>query len=139
MSFPPQPVHRDPVDVFIHQFTILQIGNIRWVPIDLNLQKLIVKEGKGAAGSESPIIRAQEQPMSTSRISERVSEAFIRATGHHDSAQSSESPSGPATERPRPFSVAISREAGTRGPAVARALGARLGWKVYDNELLEMV
>src|SRR5207248_10218227 len=42
-------------------------------------------------------------------------------------------------EQPRPFSIAISREAGTHGPAVARALGARLGWKVYDHELLEMV
>jgi cytidylate kinase len=77
--------------------------------------------------------------MSTSPISERVSEAFIRATGHHDSAQSSEAPSGPGVGQPRPFSVAISREAGTRGPAVAKAVGARLNWKVYDNELLEMV
>jgi cytidylate kinase len=77
--------------------------------------------------------------MSLSPIPERISEAFIRATGHHDSAQSSEASSGPGAGHARPFSIAISREAGTRGPAVARSVGERLAWKVYDHELLEIV
>ncbi len=77
--------------------------------------------------------------MSTSPFSERVSEAFIRATGHQHAVPSSKASSEPGADQPRPFSIAISREAGTRGPVVARALGARLGWKVYDQELLEMV
>ena len=74
--------------------------------------------------------------MSHSQFSERVSEAFIRATGHHDAVSLfSES----SDRRARPFSIAISREAGTRGPAVARSVGERLGWQVYDHELLEIV
>jgi cytidylate kinase len=74
--------------------------------------------------------------MSLNQLSERVSEAFIRAAGHHDTQHAAaDSHARPA----RPFSIAISREAGTRGPVVARAVAARLGWQVYDNELLEMV
>jgi cytidylate kinase len=34
------------------------------------------------------------------------------------------------------FSVAVSREAGSGGESVAREVGRRLGWPVYDNELL---
>src|SRR5437879_1034407 len=77
----------------------------------------------------------QEQPMSLSHLPERVSEALIRATGHLDSAQTHDADHSHA----RPFSIAISREAGTRGPAVARAVAERLGWQVYDNELLALV
>src|SRR5260221_12794499 len=78
----------------------------------------------------------QEQPMSLSHLPERVSEALIRATGHHDSAQTR----GDADHsHARPFSIAISREAGTRGPAVARAVAERLGWQVYHNALLGVV
>lgn len=72
--------------------------------------------------------------MSRNRTPERISEAWIRATGR------SEHPSPAETEAARRrFSVAISREAGTGGPAVARAAGERLGWQVYDHELLELV
>jgi cytidylate kinase len=73
--------------------------------------------------------------MNLGHLPERVSEAFIRATGHHDPAAVNESPDS----RPQPFSIAISREAGTRGPAVARSVAERLGWKVYDQQLLELV
>jgi cytidylate kinase len=40
--------------------------------------------------------------------------------------------------RPAP-SIAISREAGARGRSVARALGQKLGWQVYDSELVDKV
>jgi cytidylate kinase len=39
----------------------------------------------------------------------------------------------------RGLSIAISRETGTPGSEVAREVGARLGWPVYDHELLEAV
>jgi cytidylate kinase len=74
--------------------------------------------------------------MSLSQLPERVSEAFIRATGHHDAAAATDESS---EVHARPFSIAVSREAGTRGPAVARAVAERLGWKVYDQQLLELV
>lgn len=74
-----------------------------------------------------------------SLLTDRVSEALVRSAGHHDAAiRRGESERG-GTSHVFPFSIAISRETGTRGPAVARAVGLRLGWPVYDHELLELV
>lgn len=41
-------------------------------------------------------------------------------------------------EEPR-VTIAISRQAGSRGPQIAQAAGARLGWPVYDHELLTRI
>lgn len=42
------------------------------------------------------------------------------------------------TERyPLGLTVAISREAGARGASIAKRAGAKLGWQVYSQELLE--
>jgi cytidylate kinase len=38
-----------------------------------------------------------------------------------------------------PLSITISRQAGSGGVDVARAVGAQLGWAVYDNELLQRI
>jgi cytidylate kinase len=40
--------------------------------------------------------------------------------------------SGPST-----LTIAVSREAGARGGTIARRVGRKLGWQVYDQELLE--
>src|SRR6476619_1968732 len=40
---------------------------------------------------------------------------------------------------PRSLSIALSRETGSRGSAVARRVGARLGWEVYSQEMLEVL
>jgi cytidylate kinase len=37
------------------------------------------------------------------------------------------------------FTVAIAREAGAPGTSVAREVGRRLGWQVYDHELLQHI
>ncbi len=37
------------------------------------------------------------------------------------------------------FTIAISREAGAGGVQVARAVGERLGWQVYDREILQKI
>ena len=37
------------------------------------------------------------------------------------------------------WTVALAREAGTQGTAVAKEVGRRLGWNVYDHELLEKI
>src|SRR5262245_41917179 len=41
--------------------------------------------------------------------------------------------------RPAPaaLSVAVSREAGARGGTIGRRVARKLGWQVYDQELLE--
>jgi cytidylate kinase len=41
-------------------------------------------------------------------------------------------PSGPSA-----LTIALSREAGGRGSTIARRVGRKLGWQVYDQELLE--
>src|SRR5438045_307113 len=45
----------------------------------------------------------------------------------------------PAILRPRGLTVAISREAGSRGGTVAAAVGRILGWQVYDQEVLDFL
>ncbi len=38
---------------------------------------------------------------------------------------------------PAGFTIAVSREAGARGSTIGRRVGRKLGWQVYDQELLE--
>jgi cytidylate kinase len=40
---------------------------------------------------------------------------------------------------PRPFTVALAREAGAGASAVAEEVGRRLGWTVYDRDLVERI
>jgi cytidylate kinase len=42
------------------------------------------------------------------------------------------------TLRP-PTSIAISRQAGSRGAEIARLVGEQLGWPVYDHEILQRI
>lgn len=75
--------------------------------------------------------------MSLIEHSERISEALIRSTQHpHVLPWSDDEPRNVASPN---FSIALSREAGARGTELARNLGERLGWAVYDNELLELI
>jgi cytidylate kinase len=57
-------------------------------------------------------------------------EALIR-TGEHPHRRRPEGPPPPA------FTIAFSREAGSGATLVAREVGRRLNWPVYDRELLE--
>ncbi len=40
---------------------------------------------------------------------------------------------------PAALTLALSREAGSRGAAIARRAGAKLGWQVYSQDLLEYI
>lgn len=67
----------------------------------------------------------------------RVPEALFRADAQAHRCfelHAAESPT-----RPRDVTIAISREAGARGDTVAAAVGKRLGWAVYDHELVERI
>src|SRR3954452_21271612 len=46
---------------------------------------------------------------------------------------------GPVVPSARFRSLCISREAGAGGGTIARLVGTRLDWKVYDHELLEAI
>src|SRR5581483_5300174 len=69
--------------------------------------------------------------------SERLGAALLRA---HEHWQKSHAPTSLAGKpAPTPLTVAISREPGTNAGSVAAALGERLGWPVYDHELIEKI
>src|SRR5262249_33011581 len=65
-----------------------------------------------------------------------MSEAVEQALRHWQQASRRAIDGGFAPAEP---TIAISRQAGTRGPDIARAVGQRLGWPVYDRELLELI
>jgi cytidylate kinase len=66
-----------------------------------------------------------------STTSDRFVEALARLT--------SRAKSPPQMREKPPLSIALSREAGSRGAEIARAVGAKLGWTVYDHELLDRI
>jgi cytidylate kinase len=72
--------------------------------------------------------------------SERMAEVVARARRQWQTQQRMSQPveaiSPPAS---RAFTIAISREAGANGSAIGRLLGERLGWPVYDYELVERI
>jgi cytidylate kinase len=71
--------------------------------------------------------------------SERMGEAMARALRHWQYRGKAEADLAPVVEAPPPLTIAISRQAGANGAAVARAAGERLGWPVYDRELIEKI
>ncbi len=78
--------------------------------------------------------------MDQKRSSTRLADAMTRArrqwqTQSKRDAMVDRNPVRPVTH----FTIALSREAGANGSLVARAVGERLGWFVYDHELVEQV
>src|SRR4051794_15755495 len=66
---------------------------------------------------------------------ERVTEGIERSQRHWESRHQSRE-GGPQAAA---LTIAVSRAAGAPGTSVAREVGARLGWQVYDQELLEKI
>jgi len=63
----------------------------------------------------------------------RLTEALERAQKHWQKRRQEEAAA------PVALTIAIAREAGCPGTSVAREVGARLGWPVYDHELLQII
>ena len=61
---------------------------------------------------------------------ETIAQAFLHAEKRSPAARHREA---------QPFTIAVSRDSGANGHLVARAVGARLNWPVYDQELLRRV
>jgi cytidylate kinase len=68
-------------------------------------------------------------------MAQRSSEGLMRAMQHWEGRRQA---AGPGST-PAAFTIAISREVGALGTSVGRAVGRRLGWTVYDHELLELI
>ena len=65
----------------------------------------------------------------------RLTESLARAHEHWDTHHGQGASHNPEAK----FTIAISRETGTYGAEVAREIGNRLGWPVYDRELLQRI
>jgi cytidylate kinase len=82
----------------------------------------------------------KETTMNLTASSDRLGEGLLRAQLHWQTRRQPEAENGnPVTAGPDAFTIAISREAGAQGGAVAAKLGERLGWPVYDQELLRHI
>jgi len=69
-----------------------------------------------------------------------LAESLIRAGQHWQARHQAElAAKGQAPDMTSPPTIALSREVGALGTTVARAVGERLGWPVYDHELLEKI
>jgi cytidylate kinase len=66
--------------------------------------------------------------------SDRVVEALARLQRYADIR-----PDSKQAATPPGLTIAMSRQAGSGGAEIARAVGAALGWPVYDNELLTRI
>lgn len=70
-----------------------------------------------------------------------IAAAFLRASeqSHHAEANAGTPLHMTSPTSQQKLSVAISREVGAHGTAVALETGRLLGWRVYDHELLEQI
>jgi cytidylate kinase len=69
-----------------------------------------------------------------------MAEAMERNRRQWQAQRKAEAAAGSSPVRSPPaFTIALSREAGANGSLVARAVGERLGWAVYDRELVQQI
>jgi cytidylate kinase len=69
-------------------------------------------------------------------MSTHLAEALVRSGQHWQTKKLKEQE---GHEVAPAFTIALSRQVGARGTSVAREIGARLGWPVYDKEILEKI
>lgn len=67
-----------------------------------------------------------------------LSDQFVKTLAHLE-RYADRQPEPTAAPGVPPLTIAMSRQAGARGAAIARLVGARLGWPVYDHELLTRI
>lgn len=78
--------------------------------------------------------------MNHKSTSERLAAAIERTRRRWEALQKGEAKAPqPVAPAPRAFTIALSREAGTDAPQIAQLIGERLGWPVYDRELLQHI
>src|SRR5262245_28539037 len=70
---------------------------------------------------------------------EPLSNRVVESVLHLHQLTENQPPTGHKRGTPPPFTIALTREAGSQGSQVAQAVGAKLGWAVYDQELLNLI
>jgi len=76
--------------------------------------------------------------MTVHTSSERLAEALAKTHHQWELQRRAEEQFGARPRLPA-LTIAISREAGANGGLIGRAIGERLGWPVYDRELVQLV
>lgn len=72
--------------------------------------------------------------------SERLAERMAHMRRQWQAQRRTETTTGiPTVARPPAFTIAVSREAGANGSRIAAVVAERLGWAVYDRELVQQV
>ena len=74
----------------------------------------------------------------TAILLERCAESLAKAQEHW-AGQHPDTDADAESGDVRPWTIALSREAGTPGTSIAHEVGARLNWQVYDHELVELI
>lgn len=74
--------------------------------------------------------------MNPHNLSLSVTQALLRSESAPDTGLTTPRSGQPEA---KPFSISISREVGALGNAVASAVGRRLGWPVYDRDIVERI
>jgi cytidylate kinase len=69
----------------------------------------------------------------------RIAESLERLRRDWAEKQNAARQTNGLSPQPHLWTIAISREAGTQGAAVGHAVGTRLGWPVYDHEILKWI
>jgi Cytidylate kinase-like family len=82
---------------------------------------------------------AREVSMTVHTSSQRLAEALAKTHQHWESRRLAEFESGGERPCQPALTIAISREAGANAGLIARAIGERLGWPIYDRELVQLV
>ncbi len=81
--------------------------------------------------------------MNAKTSSERMAEAMRQTRKHWEKQRQQESASltslTPPPPAPPPLAIALSREPGAEATTIARAVGGRLGFLVYDRELVQRI
>src|SRR5262249_37429823 len=90
--------------------------------------------GPSACSLSKLSLDVMRSPMIPKRSAEHLV-ATLRVYRHGESRQRACPSAGPR----RAFTVALSREAGVDAGPVADEIGERLGWPVFDDELVDLI
>jgi cytidylate kinase len=105
---------------------------LRMSLVALELRGMVEEARKGAVQGFAMTERTPSLHVNEERLTPAVGQSPLH--GFRGQPESGDVPGMPAA-----LTIAISREAGARGAAIARRAGAKLGWQVYSQDLLEYI
>lgn len=77
--------------------------------------------------------------MEPSNFTGHLADTLQQLSQHWESRRLAAIHEDPASKSPQAFTITLERQAGTQGTSIAREVSRRLGWPMYDHELLEQI